>query len=71
MGRILMEIQQLLGGQERGTGTKHKGQKYERCAENEEETEHKNKDKKRKVAISVLIKMCNKYLRYIYRCCSG
>ncbi|XP_078372507.1 uncharacterized protein LOC144656151 isoform X5 [Oculina patagonica] len=61
MGRILMEFQQLLGGQEKETGTKHKGTKYERCAESQEETEHEITDKKRKAAIFVL-KLCNKYL---------
>ncbi len=63
-----MEFQQLLGGQEKETETKHKGTKYERCAESEEETEHEINDKKRKAAIFVL-KLCNKYLRYVYCGC--
>ena len=51
-----MEIQQLLGEQQKPeTG-------------NEKETEHEVTDKKRKAAIFVL-KMCNKYLRYMCRGC--
>lgn len=69
LGRILMEIQQLLGGQlKKGIGTKDNGIKYERCAENEE-TEREDTDKKRKAAIFVLLTTCtDKYLRYM---CSG
>lgn len=44
MGRILMEIQQLLGGQKREAETKQNGTKYKRCAESEEETEHEITD---------------------------
>ncbi|XP_078372504.1 uncharacterized protein LOC144656151 isoform X2 [Oculina patagonica] len=61
LGRILMEFQQLLGGQTRETGTKQKGTNYKHCAESEEETELKITDKKRKAAIFVL-RLCNKYL---------
>lgn len=63
-----MEIQQLLGGQKREAETKQNGTKYKRCAESEEETEHEITDKKRKAAIFVL-KLCDKYLRYMYRGC--